>query len=311
MKENSRADLGKVKRYSVEDRPTKATVDGFASVPPSIKPFFDSLPNYLKAADLKKLAFDMINARKNGRGIIWMMGAHSIKVGLSPLIIDLIEKKYISHLALNGACVIHDMEIAFWGCTSEEVAETLTDGSFGMVKETPQYLAEALSNSDSDCGLGEAVGAYINKKKPKYSQYSIIAAAEKAGIPVSVHIAIGTETISQHPEYDAAMWGEKSHLDFKLLSGSVKNLHNGGVVINLGSAVVLPEVFLKALTVGRNLYGEIKDFSAANFDMIQHYRPNVNVVNRPTIGGGKRYSFTGHHEIMMPLLCAALESLKE
>ncbi len=310
MNKKNRADLTKVERYSVNDRPTKANAGGFATVPPSIRAFFDSLPDFLKAADLKNLVTDMIKARENGRGIIWMMGAHSIKVGLSPLIIDLIESKYITHLVLNGACIIHDLEIAFWGCTSEEVAETLNDGSFGMVKETPQYLAEALNRADSDTGIGEAVGAYMNEKSPEYVDFSIVAAAQRAGIPINVQIAIGTETISQHPEYDAAIWGKKSHLDFKSLSSGVKSLHDGGVVINFGSAVILPEVFLKALTVGRNLYGEIKDFSAANFDMIQHYRPNVNVVNRPTIMGGKRYSFTGHHEIMMPLLCAALKSLK-
>lgn len=310
MSKKHEADLNKVKRYSVKDRPTKANINNFALVPKSIKSFFESLPKFLKAADLKSLASDMIKARERNKAIILMMGAHPIKVGLSPLIIDLIKNKYITHLALNGACIIHDLEIAFWGRTSEEVTETLTDGSFGMVEETPQYLAEALSRVSPDVGIGEAVGKYIFRKKPEYIKYSILAYAYKKKLPASVHVAIGTDTICQHPEFNGALWGEKSHLDFKILSSNVKNLHNGGVVINFGSAVLLPEVFLKALTVGRNLYGKIDGFSAANFDMIQHYRPNVNVVERPTINGGKRYSFTGHHEIMMPLLCAALKSLK-
>lgn len=311
MPENERADLNKVKRYSVNDRPTKAGVGNFAGLPDAIESFFDKLPNFLKAADLKNLARDMNKAKANGRGIIWMMGAHPIKVGLTPIIVNLIETGYITHLALNGACVIHDTEIAFWGRTSEEVAETLSDGSFGMVEETPKYLADALRSSSADTGIGAAIGKYILDKNPKYKDYSLLAQAQAAGIPISVHVAIGTDTVSQHPEFDAAVWGQKSHLDFKTLSASVKALHNGGIVINFGSAVILPEVFLKAITVARNLYGEIINFSAANFDMIQHYRPNLNVVSRPTLGGGRRYSFTGHHEIMMPLLYAALKSVKE
>jgi hypothetical protein len=309
IKSRNRADLSRVKRISVDMRTTKAGVDRFAAVPKPIKSFLDSLPDYLKAADLKNLAYDIKQARHKHKAIIWMMGAHPIKLGLTPVIIDLIKNKYITHLALNGACVIHDFEIACWGRTSEEVAETLADGSFGMVEETPKMLAEAIATADSDMGIGEAVGKYIFEMKPKYAQYSILAAAYKLKLPVSVHIAIGTDTICQHPEYDASLWAEKSHLDFKMLSANVKSLHKGGVVINFGSAVILPEVFLKTLTVGRNLYGKITDFSAANFDMIQHYRPNVNVVNRPILGGGRGYSFTGHHEIMMPLLAAALKSI--
>jgi hypothetical protein len=253
---------------------------------------------------------DMINARKRAKGIIWMMGAHPLKVGLSPVINDLIKTGYVTHLALNGAGVIHDIEIAFWGCTSEEVAETLVDGSFGMVKETPIYLAEALAGSADDIGIGEAIGKYIVNKNPEYTVYSVLARAYRKKVPVSVHVGIGTDTICQHPEFDGALWGQKSHLDFKIFAENIKSINRGGVVINFGSAVILPEVFLKALTVARNIYGEISGFSAANFDMIQHYRPNENVVYRPTIGGGKRYVFTGHHEIMLPLLGAALKSLK-
>lgn len=307
----NKIDLNKVKRYSVLDRKTKSNVKSFAKTPKPIKSFFDALPDFLKAAEIKALTGDIIEARKQGKGIIWMMGAHPIKVGLSPVIIDLIKNGYITHLVLNGAGVIHDLEIAFWGQTSEEVAESLSDGSFGMVRETPVYLAEALYESDDETGIGKAAGAYIYRQKPEFVSYSILANAYKNKVPVSVHVAIGTDTICQHPEFDAAAWGQKSHLDFKILAASIKNIHNGGVIINFGSAVILPEVFLKALTTARNIYGKITDFSAANFDMIQHYRPNENVVKRPTIDGGKRYIFTGHHEIMMPLLSAAIKSYKK
>jgi hypothetical protein len=306
-----KADLNRVKRYSVVDRKTKSDTSLFAGVPKPIKSFFESLPDFLKASDLKGLALDLINARKRNRGIIWMMGAHPLKVGLSPVINDLIGSGYITHLALSGAGVIHDLEIAFWGRTSEEVSKTLIDGSFGMVKETPIYLAEALADSKDEVGIGEAVGNYIYQQKPEYMSYSILVQAYRKKVPVSVHVAVGTDTICQHPEFDAALWGKKSHLDFKILAANIKKIHNGGVIINFGSAVILPEVFLKALTVARNLYGDISKFSAANFDMIQHYRPNENVVKRPTINGGKRYIFTGHHEIMMPLLAAAIKSLRK
>lgn len=305
---NEPADLSKVKRYSLNLRGTKSDIRRFAAISKSIKPFLESLPVFLKAVELKELANDIINARRKGRGIIWMMGAHPLKVGLSPVIIDLMKQGYITQIAVNGAFIIHDLEIAFWGRTSEEVSDTIRDGSFGMVKETPRYLAESLQTAAADIGLGEAVGGFIAKKSPEFRRYSVVYEAYRLGVPLTVHIGIGTDTISQHPEYDAAIWGQKSHLDFKLLAGSVKSLNAGGVVLNIGSAVTLPEVFLKAITVGRNLFGEIENFSAANFDMIQHYRPNENVVRRPILNGGKGYSITGHHEIMLPLLAAAIKS---
>ncbi|MCP4580658.1 MAG: hypothetical protein GY839_03515 [candidate division Zixibacteria bacterium] len=309
MTDKKVADLSNVVRYSVRGRKTKSNTEKFAGTPRSIKSFFDSLPDFLKATDLKNLAADIIKAKRRNKAIVWMMGAHPLKIGLSPVINDLIKNGYITHLGLNGAGVIHDLEIAFWGRTSEEVAETLGDGSFGMVEETPTHLSQALAKSDKDCGIGESVGGYISELRPKYASYSVLTRAFQTGIPVSVHIAIGTDTICQHPEFDAALWGHKSHIDFKLMAEKIRKLHKGGVVVNFGSAVIMPEVFLKALTVARNLYGDISSFSAANFDMIQHYRPNLNVVQRPTIMGGKRYSFTGHHEIMMPLLAAAIKSL--
>lgn len=302
------ADLSKVKRYSLNKRATKSDTRRFAGTIRPIRPFFDSLPGFLKASDLKNLTGAIISARNKNKGIIWMMGAHPLKVGLSPILIDLMKNGYVTHIAFNGACVIHDLEIAFWGRTSEEVADTIRDGSFGMVKETPKYLAEAVQAAPDGIGLGEAIGGYIAKKSPKFKRYSVLYEAYRLGIPLTVHIAIGTDTITQHPEYDAALWGKKSHLDFRILASSVKSLNEGGVVLNIGSAVTLPEVFLKAITVGRNLFGKIKNFAAANFDMIQHYRPNENVVRRPILNGGTGYSITGHHEIMLPLLAAAIKS---
>jgi hypothetical protein len=307
-KSNKPADLSKVKRYTLNLRGTKSDIKRFAGVCKTIKPFFESLPGFLKAVEFRELANDIIDARRKGKGIIWMMGAHPLKVGLSPVIIDLMTQGYITIIATNGAFVIHDLEIAFWGRTSEEVSDTIRDGSFGMVKETPRYLAEALRITSDDIGLGEAVGGYIAKKSPRFKRYSVLYEAYRLGIPLTVHVGIGTDTISQHPEYNAAMWGQKSHLDFRLLAGSMKSLNEGGVVLNIGSAVTLPEVFLKAITVGRNLYGKIENFTAANFDMIQHYRPNENVVRRPILNGGRGYSITGHHEIMLPLLAAAIKS---
>lgn len=305
---SGKVDLTKVKRYSVKDRPTKADVKRFGRPPGAMRPFFDSLPDFLKAGELKNLAGDLIRAKELGRSMVWMMGAHPLKVGLSPVLIDLMKRKYITHIALNGAGVIHDLEIAFWGRTSEEVAETLQDGSFGMVYETPQYLAKALDESAPDCGLGEAIGRFIIDRKPRFMKYSLTVAAARMRIPISIHVAIGTDTICQHPEFDGAIWGAKSQIDFKILAGNLSGLNRGGVIINIGSAVILPEVFLKALTVARNINGKITDFAAANFDMIQHYRPNENVVRRPTLNGGKKYSITGHHEIMIPLLAAAIRS---
>lgn len=305
---SDKIDLAKVKRFSVHDRVTKAEIGRFGKPPRGMRPFFDSLPGYLKAADLRNLANDLIRAKRRKRAIVWLMGAHPLKVGLSPLIIDLLRRGYISHLALNGAGAIHDLEIAFWGRTSEEVADTLQDGSFGMVYETPKYLARAVAQSPSDYGLGDSIGRFINENKPHYRRFSLIAAAVGCGVTVSVHVAIGTDTICQHPEFDGGLWGAKSQIDFRILAARLKKLHDGGVVLNIGSAVVLPEVFLKALAVARNIEGKITDFTAANFDMIQHYRPNENVVRRPTLGGGRGYSFTGHHEIMLPLLAAAVKS---
>lgn len=274
---------------------------------PGMARFLDSLPDILKARDLRSLAADIVQARRRGRPVILMMGAHPIKCGLGPVLIDLMERGLITCLSLNGAGAIHDFEMAMWGRTSEDVARGLEDGSFGMARETADLINGAVIQGDAqDLGFGESLGLMLSEERAPHRKLSLLAACRRLGIPATVHIAVGTDIVHQHPSFDGAAAGRASHRDFRILAHQVSKL-SGGVVINLGSTVILPEVFLKALTVARNLGGRAKSFTAANFDMVQHYRPNVNVVQRPTAGGGRGYSFTGHHEIMVPLLAAAVK----
>jgi hypothetical protein len=239
-----------------------------------------------------------------------MMGAHVIKVGLSPLIVDLLKRGVITHVAMNSAASIHDVEIAIWGNTSEDVAKNLTNGMFGMSKETGDFINTALVKGmkESAAGYGETLAKKIIAIKGRNRSVSILATCYQLGIPATVHAAIGTDIIHQQATMDGAATGELSFRDFKVLVNSVKNLVNGGVVLNFGSAVIMPEVFLKALTVARNLGYKAKGFSTANFDMIRQYRPQMNVVERPTQNHGRGYSFTGHHELMLPLLAAMIKS---
>lgn len=274
---------------------------------PGMARFLDSLPDILKARDLRSLAADIVRARRRGRPVILMMGAHPIKCGLGPVLIDLMERGLITCLSLNGAGAIHDFEMAMWGRTSEDVARGLEDGIFGMARETADLINGAVIQGDAqDLGFGESLGLMLSEERAPHRKLSLLAACRRLGIPATVHIAVGTDIVHQHPSFDGAAAGRASHRDFRILAHQVSKL-SGGVVINLGSTVILPEVFLKALTVARNLGGRAKSFTAANFDMVQHYRPNVNVVQRPTAGGGRGYSFTGHHEIMVPLLAAAVK----
>ncbi len=310
MSKYKKIDISRVKTIKFDSRKTKTELAQFgAPFDPAddFVSFLDSLPNHLKARDLLELSAGIAGVAMEKRMAVWMMGAHPLKVGLSPIIIDLIEGGFIGHLAVNGACIIHDTELAFFGRTSEEVSEGLRDGSFGMVEETPKIIFDAAAEAKSEkLGLGEGMGKYITENNPEFEKYSIMSACYKNDVPVSVHVAIGTDTISQHPGFNGSSFGALSHHDFLLLCESVSKLA-GGTVINFGSAVILPELFLKALTVARNIRGAIEDFSTANFDMIQHYRPNVNVVTRPLAGIGKGYSFTGHHELMLPLLAAVIK----
>jgi hypothetical protein len=308
-------DLRKVKTYSISGRKHKAALNAFGSVAPPSKAaveLIESFPKILKGKDWRKLLRLWISAKRKKRGRITLTGAHVLKCGLSPILINLAQKGFISALALHGAGALHDLEIAFFGTTSEEVADTLEEGKFGMVAETAELYASAIHlAARRNIGLGEAFGAYIEKSKARYRQYSLLYNFYRLKLPATVHLAFGTDTVHQHPNFPAGEAGEATLRDFKVLAAAVKSLHNGGIVANFGSAVVLPEVFLKALSAARNAAGPVKNFSAANFDMIQHYRPNQNVLLRPTAKSGQSFALTGHHEIMLPLLAAGLKSLEK
>jgi len=248
----------------------------------------------------------MVRAAFANKTMILSMGAHAIKVGLNPVIIDLLDRGIIKGLAMNGACIIHDAELAMAGKTSEDVASEIGAGRFGMAEETGRFLNEAISvGAEKGLGLGESVGAMLIREDFPFNRQSFLARAYELDIPVTVHVAMGTDIIHFHPSADGASIGKASHHDFRVFSSLVSELE-GGVFINLGSAVIMPEVFLKALSLVRNLGYEVRDFTTVNMDFIQHYRPMTNVVHRPTLDGGKGFSLTGHHEIMFPLLAAAV-----
>jgi hypothetical protein len=311
MKKYQPADLTKIKTFSARKRKTKVGADAFARPlgrGASFRKFLDALPCYLAANNLREAVKAIATAHKNRHPVILGMGAHVIKVGLNPLIVDLMRKGIVSCVALNGAGAIHDFEIATLGRTSEDVAEGLEAGTFGMVEETMKDMN--LGISEPGCqdvkGMGRLLGEKLIKMKAPNNPLSILANGARLDIPVTVHVAVGTDTIHMSPYVDAGALGEATFTDFRLLCSVLGDLE-GGVYINLGSAVILPEVFLKALTVARNLGRKVKNFTAVNMDMLQHYRPFQNVLTRP---GGKAISLTGHHEIMVPLLYqAVIESL--
>lgn len=303
-----------LKTYSIKDRKSKVSVDEFARVPSggSFSEFLSGLPDILAAKDLRSIASSIASAHRHKRTVALGMGAHVIKVGLAPLIIDLMERGVITSIAMNGACVVHDFESAFAGCTSEDVDAELGSGAFGMAEETGRLLNRAIKKSGPKKGLGAAVGEMINASRFPYRKTSIIAAGARLDVPVTVHVALGTDILHIHPQMDGAATGEASMTDFRLFSSVVSTLAKG-IFVNIGSAVIIPEVFLKALTLVRNLGHEVVDFSTVNMDFIQHYRPLTNVVRRPTMGGaGRGFRLTGHHEIMVPLLYwAILEELSK
>ncbi|MDP3143001.1 MAG: deoxyhypusine synthase family protein [Candidatus Omnitrophota bacterium] len=298
-------DLSKLKTYSLKKRKSKVALSEFAKVcrkGGSFRDFYASLPKILAAENLHKVTDAIAQAAKAKKQVIFMAGAHVIKCGLSPLIIDLVKRKVIKCVVLNGAGIIHDFEIAYAGFTSEDVAEALKDGSFGMAKETAEFINNAITDGSSrDWGLGRSVAEAIQEARLPNRDLSILYNCLKYKVPVCVQVAIGTDIVHMHPSCDGAAVGEASLKDFHLLISEVVKLEKG-VLLNFGSAVILPEVFLKALAVARNLGYKVKDFTAANFDMIYHYRPQQNVVSRPTQATGKGYYIVGHHEIMLPLL---------
>lgn len=273
----------------------------------SVREFFDSLPGTLAAAELREITQRIVAAVRAQRPVVLGMGAHPLKVGLSPLIVDLLERGLLSAVAMNGAGIIHDFELAFQGATSEDVAEALGDGSFGMARETGEFLNIAIRDgvAQPGVGIGRAVGERIHNAGLPYAHLSVLAACARLGVPACVHVAVGTDIIHMHPQVDGAALGEGSLRDFHLLSSIVAQLE-GGVFLNLGSAVILPEVFLKALSLARNLGYTVNTFTTVDLDFVRHYRPMVNVVTRPTLQGGRGFHLTGHHEILFPLLCAAV-----
>lgn len=302
--------LEAVHRYSIKNRDNRTHLESFGKPvkkKPSAAEFLESLPAFLKANDLRAFIDLVYQARKSSRPFHLLLGAHTIKVGLSPILIDLMTRGIVTGLSFNGAGLIHDLELAFFGGTSEDVQKGLQDGSFGMVYETGDLYAEVVRRAESEqCGLGEAGGRLINEHKAPHRSLSVIATCQRLGVPVTLHVGIGTDIVSQHPNFDGAAVGKASHVDFRLLCSICTDLDRGGVVANIGSAVILPEVFLKALTVARNVKPGKSRLTTANFDMIEHYRPRENVVSRPTANAGRGFSFVGHHEIMIPLLAWAL-----
>ncbi len=302
-------DLGKVKTYSLTQRSSKVRTVDFAKTwqkGGAFKDFINGLPDILAAADLKTVVSALATAARTNKTVIWGMGAHVIKVGLNPVVIHLMERGIIDGVALNGAGIIHDLELAMVGHTSEDVAAAIDDGSFGMAEDTAIFLGTALENSQPNSrGLGEAVGRAIAQQNLPFSNNSILAAGFRLGIPVTVHVAIGTDIIHMHPQFDPARCGEATHHDFRIFAAMVARLQNG-VYLNAGSAVVLPEVFLKAVALARNLGHPLDEFTTVNLDFIQHYRPITNVVNRPTAKGGMGMNLIGHHEIMLPLIAAGV-----
>ncbi len=305
----------KIKTYSIRNRASKVQKEALAQpigAGASVADFFASLPQILAANDLRAIIAAVVQAHRQDKKIVWAMGAHVIKVGLNPLLIDLMERGLVSAMALNGAGIIHDFELAFIGQTSEDVAAELDDGRFGMAEETATYLNDAITMSAAHgIGIGQGVGRMILKQQLPHARYSLLATAVRLNIPVTVHVAIGTDIVHMHPSASGPAIGEAAMADFRLFTQTISQLE-GGVYFNIGSAVLLPEVFLKALSIARNLGHVVQNFTTVNMDFLQHYRPLTNVVKRPTQKQGRGYTLTGHHEIMLPLLAAGiLQSLAE
>ncbi|HXK12640.1 MAG TPA: hypothetical protein VMT70_23595 [Vicinamibacteria bacterium] len=304
--------LDGVKTYPLASRRSKVERSAFARPHrrgEAFAAFLDGLPRILAGETFRALRDEILRARARRRPVIFGLGAHVIKVGLSPVVIDLMERGLVTAIALNGAGVVHDFEVAVAGRTSEDVEAGLATGAFGMARETGEEVNRAIVEGDADgLGLGAGVGRYLATRRPRarHADLSLLAAAWRLGLPATVHVAIGTDIVHVHPACDPAAVGRASHLDFRTFAGEVARLGGGGVYVNVGSAVVLPEVFLKAVTLARNLGHRLSDFATANLDFLQSYRPGVNVVERPVKGTGRGYRLTGHHEILVPLLAGAL-----
>ena len=302
-------DLSGVTTYPLRSRNSKVNLAQFATPykkGAGIDGWLKTLPSLLAASDFKAVVHALLTARQAGRAIIWGLGAHVLKTGLSPVVVDLMERGFVSAIATNGAGIIHDFEIALSGSTSEDVDATLGPGTFGMAEETGTQLNQAIiDGAAAGLGLGQSVGRFLVEQRAPFAQVSVAASAHRLGIPITAHVAIGTDIIHMHPRASGAAIGEASLRDFKYFTSAVARLE-GGVFLNCGSAVVLPEVFLKAVALARNDGRSLAGLTTVNLDFLRHYRPLTNVVSRPTAGIGKGYALTGHHEIMLPLLAAAL-----
>lgn len=306
-------DLSKITTYSLKERPSKVEADDFSKpvdqkTAQAINVWIDSLPNILAAKEFREFVKEIKRARSEKALIMWGLGSHVLKTGLAPLLIDLMDHGFVSSVSFNGSALIHDFETAFAGKTSEDVDAVLGEGQFGMAKETGDIVNQVISEGVSrGLGLGEAIGSHIASSNYPYKHFSIFAQAYQRNIPATVHVAVGTDIIHMHPKCDAEKLGLGSYRDFLKFADHVSKLENG-VYINFGSAVILPEVFLKSITLARNLKHTVDKIVTANFDFINQYRGRVNIVQRPTSNGGRGFSFFGHHEFLFPLLAAALKA---
>jgi hypothetical protein len=303
-------DLSAVRTYPLSSRQSKTRVEHFAQrheQGSSFRSWFYSLPKLLGGADLRRVVDALLDARRDGRGIVWGIGAHVIKTGVSPILIDLMARGYVSAIAMNGAGIIHDFEIALSGATSEDVDATLGPGQFGMAEETGRLLNHVIRNAaETKKGIGQAVGAYLSDGNPRYARQSLAVAAHQMGIPLTVHVGVGTDIIHMHPDASGAAIGDASLRDFRYFTSAVARL-TGGVYLNCGSAVILPEVFLKAVAVVRNQGVTLEGLTTVNIDFMRLYRPQTNVLTRPVAGtGGAGIQLLGHHELLIPLLAAAV-----
>lgn len=309
MKKYTPVSLKNVRSYSLCDRKSKVSVEAFAEAPSkgdSLKAFLKKLPDVFAARDFREVVKAVISAREKDRPVILGMGAHPIKLGLSPVIIELLKRSVVTAVATNGACAVHDFEISLAGHTSEDVASELCSGMFGMAVQTGRGVNRAINKGvKKGYGIGKALGEYISKGRFRLKDKSIFSNTYALDVPATVHVAVGTDIIHMHPEADGSAIGKGSMHDFRLLASVISDME-GGVYINLGSAVIMPEVFLKALNIARNLGNKIENITTVNMDFIQHYRAKENVLRRPTSMKGRNYALTGHHELMFPLLTAAI-----
>jgi hypothetical protein len=306
-------DLQRTRTYPLRSRRSKVSIDSFGRphrAGASVAEFLEGLPRILAARNLGDLARAIAKARNAGKPVLWGLGAHVIKTGLSPILIDLMDRGYVSGIALNGAGVIHDFEVALVGSTSEDVESQLEQGDFGMAEETGSYINTAINEgAAAGLGIGEALGRFLAGIQPEYGDRSLLLQSYRRGLPVTVHVTIGADIIHNHPACSPGDTGEASHRDFRLFASLVGELDGGGVYLNCGSAVTLPEVFLKCISLVRNSGQALRNFTTANLDFIQHYRPGENVIRRPVKTGGRGIAVTGHHELLIPLLAAWLVEL--